>query len=281
MSTFNKLLIIAVLLAFLFPSPALLLKHYILFFLSLSVLFSLLASDQKFSFNLNSLLDGVLYNYIILGGAIFLFSLFLPDAEMRNGILLYAVFPPAVGMLSLSSQWKGKVENVFVFQIVSYFFSLLFVPFAALFFIGKTVDLMILVYYIVGAFIVPYLLNAFLVGYLRFKISNKKLLSDLSALALAVVFYIVIAKSEAWLVENLGAMFVYLVALFALSLLVAFGVFVFTRDPDKTLYATMKNGGAAAAASLAILPEAATAIISIKTFIDVFLIIILSKIFEK
>jgi len=281
MSTFDKLLAIAVLLAFFIPSPALLLAHYILFFLSLSVLFSLLASDQKFSFNPNSLLDGILYNYIILGGAIFLFSLFLPDPEMKSGVLLYAVFPPAVSMLTFSSRWKGKMENVFVFQIVSYFFSLLFVPLAALFFIGKTVDLIVLIYYIVGAFIVPYLLNVFLVGYLRFKINNKKILLDLSALALAVVFYTVIAKNEAWFMKNLDAVFVYFVALFALSLLVALGVFVFTRDPDKTLYATMKNGGAAAAASLAILPEAATTIISIKTFVDVFLIIILGRIFEK
>ncbi|VVB98280.1 Uncharacterised protein [uncultured archaeon] len=266
MSLFNKLLALSALAGLLLPGPGAMLKDYVIFLLAASVLFSLLASRQEFRLSAKALKAGLIYNYGILTLALLVFSLFLPPG-IREGVVLYAIFPPAVGMITLSSQWGGKPEDIFVFQLLSYVASLVFVPLAAYFFMGPGIDVSILVSYIAIAFIVPGAIS------LLVKVENKKLMNELSGIFLALVFYIVIAKSQGWIVENWQYVLGYSLAFGLLCHLLGLLALKITKDPDPVLYTIWKNGGAAAAASLAILPAAATAIISAKLVMDVLIIL--------
>ena len=113
------------------------------------------------------------------------------------------------------------------------------------------------------------------------KPKNKKLMTELSVVFLGFVYYITIAKSQAWMLANGYSMLVYAIPLAIICFLISYIVLAFNKDPDALLYSIFKNGGAAAAASIAILPEAATAIISVKVLIDVGLVIVFGKLLKR
>ena len=267
-------LMVAAALALVFPGPGVFAKDYVLVPLAVSVFFSLLGSKQRFRLSFEGMKTGLVYNYLVLSVVLIVFAYFMPPG-IREGIMMYALFPPAVGTVALTVQWGGKVEDVFLFQLASYALSVVLIPVAALALIGAGVNAALLVSYVIFAFIIPAALS------FAFNPKDKKLMAEISLLFLALVYYIVIAKSASWLTNNWQSMLVYSIPLAAVCLLLGYAVYVFTRDPDSVLYSFLKNGGAAAAASLAILPEAGSAIIAVKTFIDVLLIVVFGMLWKK
>ncbi len=269
------LIVIAAIAGFLFPQAGWLAKDYMIVPLSLSVFFSLAAAGGDFGLGLGQMRKGLLYNYIVLPAVGLCFAFFMPPG-LRDGIIIYTIFPPAVGILTLSAQWGGKVMDVFAFQLASYLASVVLVPMAAHFLIGGPVNPLVFAPYIIFSFLAPAAASKFV------KISDRGIARDLSGIFLAAVFYLLMAKNQQWLEANWQAAAVYIVPLTLAYSIVGYAVLAKTRDPDSMLYSIWKNGGAAAAAAIAAgMPEATTAIIAAKSLADVPMIVGLGAAVER
>jgi hypothetical protein len=186
---------------------------------------------------------------------------------LREGLVMYAIFPPAITVLVLGRQWGGDIAKVFMFQLLAYALSIVLVPAAAYLLLGGSVDATTLLIQLLLAFMLPWVLSFFI------EARDKGLAADASGVFLAMVFYIMIAKSQPWMAANWAELAGYMAPLAALNALVGYAAYRLTKDPDATLYALLKNGGAAAAVSLGVLAPAAIAMISAKTLVDVGLVL--------
>ena len=234
--------------------------------LALSMFFSLLSSKQKVGLELGGVKIGIIYNYIVLTGSLLLASLFMPPG-LKQGLIMYAIFPPAILVLVVGRQWGGKTHEVFVFQMLSYALSVLLIPLAAYLLLGGAVNTGALLIELVLAFILPGALS------LLIEVKDKELAAHASSVFLAILIYIMIAESQPWIIANWAELAIFMVPLAALNAAVGYAAFRLTKDPDATLYSMFKNGGAAAAVSIGVFPPAAIAMLSAKTVIDTCLVL--------
>jgi heme/copper-type cytochrome/quinol oxidase subunit 4 len=188
---------------------------------------------------------------------------------------MYAIFPPAIGVLVVGRHWGGNTPDVFVFQLLAYVLSVFLVPVAALLLLGGGVDATTLLIQLALAFILPGALSFFI------EVKNKDLAADVSGVFLAALFYIMIAKSQPWILGNWTELVVYILPLAALNVAIGYAAYKLAKDPDATLYALLKNGGAAAAVSIGVFPPAAIAMLSAKTLVDVGLILGFGRLWHK
>ncbi|MFH1221775.1 MAG: hypothetical protein V1492_01685 [Candidatus Micrarchaeota archaeon] len=269
------LLVLVAILGLLLPQFGIIGKDLLTPCLAISVFFSLLATKQQFKLEMEPIKTGFIYNYLVLTVVLVAFAFFLPTG-IKEGVILYAIFPPAIGLIVLSHDWGGNARGVFIFQLVSYAASIVFIPLASLLLLGTAVDAMALTKYLIFVFGLPAALSFF------FNFKNKELMSDISNVSLAAMFYIAIAVAQANILASASTLLVYSAVFFVLSLAVSYLVARYTKDPDAVLYSFMKNGGAAAGIATALaLPAAATLIISAKIFMDIILIVILAAVVEK
>jgi hypothetical protein len=271
---FNKLLVIAMVLGLLLPGPGMALAGLALAPLSLSMFFSLIASKQRVGPKLTGIMKGLVYSYIFLTGSLLVASFFMPPG-FREGLVMYAIFPPAITVLVVGMQWGGNTSEVFVFQLLAYALSVVLVPVAALLLLGGGVGASTLFVQLALAFILPGALSFFV------EVKNKNLAARVSGIFLAALFYIMIAKSQPWILGNWTELAVYVLPLAALNVAVGYAAYRMTRDPDATLYALFKNGGAAAAVSMSVFPPAAIAMLSAKTLVDTCLILAFGRLWQK
>jgi hypothetical protein len=274
MSLFNKLLIIAAVVGLLLPGPGIALAGLALVPLSLSMFFSLIASKEKMGLKLTGIKNGLLYSYIFLTGSLLVASFFMPPG-LREGLIMYAIFPPAITVLVVGRLWGGNTPEVFMFQLLAYALSVVLVPVAALLLLAGGVDATTLLIQLALAFILPGALSFFL------EVKNKALAADVSGVFLAILFYIMISKSQPWILGNWAELGVYVLPLAALNVAIGYAAYRLTRDPDATLYALFKNGGAAAAVSMGVFPPAAIAMLSAKTLVDTGLILGFGRLWQK
>lgn len=274
MPLFNRLLIAATALGLLLPGPGMALAGLAIVPLALSTFFSLLSSKERVSLDLAGIKNGVVYSYLLLTCSLLLASLFLPPG-MREGIVMYAIFPPAIAVLVLSRQMGGNTPQVFVFQLASYAASVALIPVAASLLLGGSVDSTVLLTQLALAFAIPGAIS------FMFEVKNRELAADASACFLAALFYIMIAKSQPWIIANWQELIIYAAPLAVLNAAVGYAAYRLTGDPDATLYALLKNGGAAAAVSIGVLAPAAIAMISAKTLVDVALILGFGRLFRR
>lgn len=80
-----------------------------------------------------------LLSYGILGGLVVMFGLTAGDPGVRNGWMLIAVVPPAVGVVPLTSLLRGDVRRALISDAVLYGLGLLLVPGLSLLLIGQGV----------------------------------------------------------------------------------------------------------------------------------------------
>jgi hypothetical protein len=271
---FNRLLIIATIVGLLLPGPGIAVAAFALVPLSFSMFFSLVASKQKVGLELKGVKNGLIFSYIFLSGSLLLSSIFMPPG-LREGLVMYAIFPPAISVLVVGRQWGGKTSEVFVFQLIVYTLSVLLIPLIALLLLGGGVDTAALLIQLALAFVLPGLLSFFV------EVKDKDRAADLSGVFLAVLFYMMIAKSQPWIITNWAELAIYILPLAALNAAVGYAAYKLTKDPDATLYALFKNGGAAAAVSMGVFPPAAIAMLSAKTLVDVGLILGFGRLWRR
>ncbi|MFH1393931.1 MAG: hypothetical protein ABII71_00550 [Candidatus Micrarchaeota archaeon] len=271
----NYLLLAAAAFGFLFPGPGVLATDLILPFLAGSLFFSLINSQQVCSFRLpgiRELIPGFLYNYLFLSMVLIIFAFALPEG-LREGLILYAICPPAIGMIVISKAWGGNFRNVFGFQIASYSASILLIPAVSIFLFGEAFDALLLLKTLILVFGLPALLTCFI------KMKNTDLAADLANILLALVFYVSLSVARESIVNGLSELALVSLALFVLSLVPALYL-VKKKEPDAALYSFMKNGGVAAGLSIFFLGPESTLLISIKILIDLFVIILAGRLVQ-
>ncbi len=272
-SLFNKLLIIATVLGLLLPGPGMAVAAFSIVPLAFSMFFSLLASKQKVGLELGGVKTGVIYSYVFLTGSLLIASLFMPPG-LRQGLVMYAIFPPAILVLVAGRHWGGKTHEVFVFQMLAYGLSVLLIPLAASVLLGGEVNATNLLIELALAFIIPGALS------LIIEVKDKELAAHASSVFLAVLIYIIIAESQPWIVANWAELAMYAIPIAILNAAVGYAAYRLTKDPDATLYSMFKNGGAAAAVSIGVFPPAAIAMLSAKSLIDTCLVLAFGRLWK-
>lgn len=270
MLPFRYLLVLVTVLAFIFPQPGILGKDLLIWALSGSILFALLGSKQKFAFDTGAIKEGIVYGYALLSGAVLIVSFFCPP-EMKDALILYALFPPAISVIPLSQQWGGNPKNAFLFLLLSYAVSIVAIPAASQLLIGEAVDSMVLLKYLAYSFAIPVVIAYFV------NMKEKELANDISNVLLALLFYIILATNVDGLLSNFSELLPYFVSLLCVSFAITYAVYRFVRSPDAVLYSFMKNGGAAAGVASLTLPPFAAVVISVKVFIDIILIVFFER----
>ncbi|MGV8176705.1 MAG: hypothetical protein ACP5NX_02830 [Candidatus Bilamarchaeaceae archaeon] len=277
MLSIRWLLIGAALLGFFFPMWEGALDDTIVYFLAGSVLFSMVASKHELKLTADGIKKGLFYGYIVFTIPMVLVALLLLPTGVKEGFIMYAISTPAVGLIVLSRNWGGKPGEVFMFSLLSYMASLVFIPLAAYLLIGHDVDVWTLVKYLLLIFAVPVGASMFI----KVKESWKHPMLDISNILLALVFYASVAISRDAIILNWEQLSLYMLGFFFITLAGSYFVFWTTKDPDAVLYSFMKNGGAAVALSISFLAPLAVAVISTRIMADALLIAVFGRVFEK
>lgn len=87
----------------------------------------------------------VLMSYVALGGLVLFFAYLTPEVELRDGWVLIAAVPPAVGVVPITSFLRGNVRGALIADAVLYLLGLATVPALSLAFLGQSVPVQDLV----------------------------------------------------------------------------------------------------------------------------------------
>ncbi len=213
------------------------------------------------------ILWSIALNYILFGSVILVLAWYLaPDVQSWYGFVIVAAAPPGVAIAPFVAILSGNEKYALIGVIGAYFASLLIIPAASIIFIGSNIVspvrlLLILAELIIGPFIVSQLV-------IRLNIYRyiNKWRSKIVNWGLFLVIFTVIALNRDLLLSN--------PSILARSSLIAFipifglGFFLQALLPktgmaaenlsSHILFATVKNGGFAAATSLALFGENAS-----------------------
>lgn len=276
--------VIALLVALVFVSPAEHLKPLLIPLLALSMFFSLINVkcflpsfvEVKKSFRL------LVVGYIVLSGVLIVAAHFLPNEDFKNGLIMYAAFPPAVMLVGLSLVWGGNVKMAFVGELISYIAGLVLTPLITFMFIGSSVPVGKLVELLVFIFIVP----LFMVALMRKFISLEKwrcgFAKEAANIMITLVFYTIVAQSIGMIANNWEELLVSLVFVTIVSLGLIYVIYRYSKkDVDLVLFSSLKNGGAAAAASLLILTPGAALFLAARVLIDIAIIVFVGQLLGK
>lgn len=211
---------------------------------------------------------------LAIPAAYFLFS----NQDYINGIILWAITPPALGIVTLSKMTKLNVKETMLNETVQYAFYLFWMPFMAFILLGKNISIIELVKQIAYLIILPFIISRFLRYYKKPALDRNVIIFSFAA-----VFYTLVSINSAQIMSNLGEMGI----IFAFFLIPKFGLLFFfnkllDKKYDKTdkvdfiLFSTIKSGGFTAALAVLLLNPAATFPITIEmltyiiyiTFID-------------
>ena len=191
---------------------------------------------------------------------IFASSFLIHDKEIFNGLALWALMPPAVGIISMSYILKGDMGAALLAEIVSYFVYLFVTPVMVFLLLGQFISPLTLFFNLVSLIIIP-----LIIAYLIRNVKTEKYNKLIAELCLAVIFYTVIGRNSSHLLVETG-LFAFLVLL---TLAFRFGFFslvkfiakrfklVLSDEKVFVLFSTMKNTGVASVVALSFLPARA------------------------
>ena len=204
------------------------------------------------SYKWSSIASLLALNYVLLSGSYVAVSLFFP-AQYSSVIVLLALMPPSIGVISLTHVLDGNPDISFYAECVAYLVSLLVIPFASVFFIGGMTSVWPIIRILVWLLVVPVIASRVLRWVFTHRFSSfAGFVKPVYLLAYAVSFFIVIGVNREhllghlWLVVGIGA------ALAAVKVFVSTAVHFSLRDKlrrsgdvDAVLFASFKNGGMA------------------------------------
>ena len=204
------------------------------------------------SYKWSSIASLLALNYVLLSGSYVAVSLFFP-AQYSSVIVLLALMPPSIGVISLTHVLDGNPDISFYAECVAYLVSLLVIPFASVFFIGGMTSVWPIIRILVWLLVVPVIASRVLRWVFTHRFSSfAGVVKPVYLLAYAMSFFIVIGVNrehllgDLWLVAGIGA------ALAAVKVFVSTAVHFSLRDKlrrsgdvDAVLFASFKNGGMA------------------------------------
>ncbi len=230
------ILIVALVLAAALPGPAGLMGELLIPAIMLTVFFSMINMDffvpTTEEIKKAAYLLGI--GYIILTGVLILVAQFIPNTDFKNGLILYAAFPPAVMIVGFSAIWGGSARHALLGELFSYIIGIIITPLISLTFIGNTIETGKLIEIMIYVFIIPLL--AVLVIRKISKWEFKEVKPTINVLN-GLVFYILIGQSIDVLVMHFEEFVVSLALIFLVSVALMYVISrLSNRNVDMVLF---------------------------------------------
>jgi BASS family bile acid:Na+ symporter len=282
--------LICLLLGMLLPSVATRMKLLLLPFLVLTMTFSLkdvhLGHITKKNFRFIIKLVGM--NFIFYSGLLIVLAfIFIKNPHHRNGFILLAAMPPAIGVIPLSYILKTDIKTSILTELTAYVVSILYSPLLIWFFFSKTVNIWFFIQIFLSMLILPMILAQLLT---RLKVDMRHHYTHrIVNLAYGLSFFIIVGMNLGELKRNPGA----LVPILLVSIMVTFvaGLMVFIAVKNRkrktqfdilyVLFGTFKNGGLVAAIAILMFNSQTTVPIVIKGIIVPFYIFFIEILIDR
>ncbi|MBR9676449.1 hypothetical protein GOV05_05565 [Candidatus Woesearchaeota archaeon] len=206
-------------------------------------------------------------NYFLLTGLFILLTLlFVKNPEYQKAMIVLAMMPPAVGIISLTYILNGDTEISFITEFVCYALSILIIPILTLIFFKSTVQPLSILKIMVYVIIIPFILSR-LIHYYEHKKKqlSKDVVKAVVNVSYAVSFYIVIGLNRDVVLSSFSKIIPIILILFFLKFVVGTLVYHALRnkmekrlDVVYVLFSTFKNGGASVAITILLFGVGAT-----------------------
>ena len=274
---------LAILLGFLFPALAegkeFLLIPIIIVMLSLSL--KDLAFTRFFERPSPTTIRLVAMSYVLLTGMTALGAIFMVQSvPYTNAMLMFALMPPAILVVSLSYLYDGDMKEAFTAEVLTYLAALIIIPGASYLLFRDVVQPFKLFESVALVILLPLFLSR-LVRYVDqqvYKLKKENIKIAITFLVGSSAF-IIIGVNRELLFTDLRD----LILVGVLIVLLRFGigtlVFMLTKNADRkmrplyVLFATLKNGNAAAAFTVLLFSEQALVPFAMNAVIDPFYLI--------
>lgn len=277
----------ALFLALFFPGPADFFKDFLIVVLIVMMTISIkkinvdpiLSGDKKFIALL------VILNTFVLGALYVLGAyLLIENALYQNAIILYALMPPAVGIVSLGYLYGVDMKLDLYSEFIAYLASLAVIPLGAYIFLREVVNPLEIVQVIGLILILPFILSRFVNKYYAL---SKKASKVIITICFGIVIYTVVGFNLESIVENVldivNIIVLFTVLRFGLILLIYWVAKKYV-DHGKvvllTLFGTLKNGAAATGIALLVLGPESTAPLAVEILFFSFTLILLDYLFK-
>ncbi len=249
----KNVFLIALLLGLVYPQLSYIFKNYLVFMLIVLMFLSLL--DLKFTREMGNRKDIALilfFNYIVLGGFLILSGSFL-RSELFEGLVVLAVFPPAVAVIPFTYALKGDLRLSLIGESVTYLSSIFIAPIVIFIIFGERIDYYGLLKTLIDFIIFPILL-AYGVSKTKVYEKVKKDKDYFITILLFLVIYSIIGinRNEFFKID--------MIQLFIIGFLKSFGVggtvFYLLKNTDMkkrisfALFSSYKNCALSAAAAI-------------------------------
>lgn len=285
--TTKVILTLAVILAVLLPNPA----HYLKDFLIFVLIFMLTISIKKVSHEKLSkekkwfVTTLVITSTILLSTLYILFSYVLVSNELyRNALIIYALMPPAVGIISLGYLYHVDMQENLYAEFLAYIASLIIIPLGTYIFLREVVSPTEILRVIALIIIVPYILSRF-VKKLNIKESTTRLMVNI---CFGIVIYTIIGFNLETIMQNINDVLevtlVFVIVRFGLLFLIYYTAKKYLNRNQTillTLYGTLKNGAAATAVVLLVLGPQSTIPLAVEVLFFSFTLILLDYLFKQ
>ena len=205
------------------------------------------------------ILTGIIMNYLILGGFIILLSRLVPlNQPIRNGFIILASVPPAVGVIPFTGFLDGDVEFTLIGCLSSYLAAFLFTPLFTYTFLNLSTGLQVQLFTTLFQLIIIPLILSRLLAYTGAASKIEPVRGTLTNWSFFLVVYTVVGLNRDVFLNNitslLPAFLVTVTTTYILGTLIQWATKTLKIDPGKAvsmvLLGTSKNAGFAAGLAL-------------------------------
>lgn len=269
---------LAIFLGFLIPDVAVKLEGLLVPVLMLMMTVSL--RHVKFSeikhVDYKTVLNLLAMNYVLLTGFyIFAVKFLINNDAYANGLLILAIMPPAVGIISLSHILKGDTNAGFITEFIAYIAGIVVIPLLSLFIFVEAINPMRIVTVLCLIIIVPFLLSRVLnKAEEKFKETKRFRNGIFVHILYAMSFFIVIGINRDFMIENYMSLFWVLFIIIFQKFWIGSFIYLFLRKRMKkrtdilyVLFGTFKNGGAATAIAIILFGVESTAPLAVHAIV--------------
>ena len=195
----------------------------------------------------------ILVNYGLFTLTLLTLAYIFVPPDHRPALILLALMPPAVGVVSLTSIFDGDLDLTIVVEIFSYIVGLLIIPLGTYFLFSTTVSVWRIIQTVLTLLVLPFALSRIIYW---FNTSVKRIPDDTTKIVFNVIyffsFYTVIALQRNELLAQPAIVATIGILLIVTRIGLAAGIFHALKhrmrrswDIDYMLFGSFKNGGAA------------------------------------
>jgi BASS family bile acid:Na+ symporter len=286
----SLLLIIFVVLAFIFPKPAIIMKFLLIPILILSMTLSLQGTKigRLRRDNRRTILWLILLNFVLLSGVLILSSFLITNKDFKEGMIVLAAVPPAIAVITAAFLLKADTEKALLAEAACYMLSLVLTPLIIWFFFRSQVNIWELVRILLLLIILPFILAKGL-DWVKKKLSIKYDFKEVANLVFAIAFYMSVALAVSNILASLSAVAVVLVIIIISTFGLGVGILFLGKKfkVDKkdlslySLFSTFKNGNLALGICISLFATGSYVPIAIKGVVDALFLVFLFWIFKK